>query len=86
MEKIATHDGTVVEATPGQLKVQVHVVSACASCEAHSHCGFADSKDKIMDIDSPEAEQYHVGDPVTVSIHSSRGLQAVLIAYILPAL
>ena len=85
MEKIAIHDGIVTEVTSGTVKVQLHVVSACASCEAHGHCGFADSKDKIMDIDTPHWQQYHVGDPVTVSINANRGLQAVLLAYILPA-
>ncbi len=39
-----------------------------------------------MDIDTPQWQQYHEGDPVTVAIHSNRGLQAVLIAYIIPAL
>ena len=86
MAKVATHDGTVTNVTPGTVTVQLHVVSACASCEAHSRCGFADSKDKTMDIDTPQWQQYHVGDHVTVAINANRGLQAVLIAYILPAL
>ena len=38
-----------------------------------------------MDIDTPHLQQYHEGDPVTVSINANRGLQAVLLAYILPA-
>ena len=92
MEKIAHHDGIVTEviAHPlgqtGTVRVKVHVVSACGSCKAHGHCGFADSKDKIMDIDTPQYQQYHTGEPVNVVINASRGLQAVFIAYILPAL
>ena len=86
MAKIATHPATVTEVKPGTVQVQLHVVSACAACEAHGKCGFADSKEKIMHIDTPRWQQYHAGDPVTVTINANRGLQAVLVAYILPAL
>ena len=86
MEKVAQHDGIVTEVLQGTVRVQIHAVSACASCEAHSKCGFADSKDKTMDIDTPLWQQYHEGDPVTVTIAANRGLQAVAIAYLLPSL
>ena len=86
MAKIATHPAIVTAVQPGSVTVQMHVVSACASCEAHGSCGFADSKDKTMNIDTPRWQQYHVGDSVTVAIHSNLGLQAVLIAYLIPAL
>ena len=85
MEKIATHDGIVTQVTPGALKVQMHVVSACSSCEAHAHCGFAESRDKVVDIETPDWKQYAVGDAVIVAIRAGRGLLAVFIAYILPA-
>ena len=86
MAMITTHQGIVTSVREGCVSVQIHVVSACATCEAHSHCGFADSKDKIMDIDTPQWEQYHEGDRVTVAVNSNRGLQAVFIAYIVPTL
>ena len=86
MEKVAQHDGIVTEVLQGTVRVQIHAVSACASCQAHSKCGFADSKDKTMDIDTPLWQQYHECDPVTVTIAANRGLQAVAIAYLLPSL
>ena len=86
MAMITTHQGIVTSVRESCVSVQIHVVSACATCEAHSHCGFADSKDKIMDIDTPQWEQYHEGDRVTVAVNSNRGLQAVFIAYIVPTL
>ena len=86
MEKVVQHDGVVTEVLHGTVRVQIHTVSACASCEAHSKCGFADSKDKTMDINTPDWQQYHVGDLVNVTVGSNRGLQAVAIAYILPSL
>lgn len=98
MAKIATHTATVVSVKSpanrqtdnsnnkqGIVTVQLHVVSACAACEAHSKCGFADSKEKTMDIDTPDWQQFHEGDEVTVTIQANRGLQAVAIAYLLPA-
>lgn len=85
MEKLATHDGTVTDVAHGHVQVQMQVLSACASCEAHAKCGFAEKKDKIVEIDTSDWKQYHVGDPVTVIINSGRGLLAVLIAYILPS-
>lgn len=85
METVAKHDGTVVAATPGRVQVQMQVLSACASCEAHARCTFAEKKDKLVDIDTSDWRQYNPGDPVTVIINSGHGLLAVLIAYVLPA-
>lgn len=86
MEKIATHPGIVTAVTHRHVTVQMKVVSACASCEAHGRCGFAEKKDKIVEVDTPDWQQYQPGDSVTVVINSGRGLQAVLIAYVMPAI
>ena len=64
----------------------MEVISACGSCEAHAHCTFSEKKDKLVDIDTPHWKDYQPDDRVTVIINSGRGLQAVLIAYVLPAL
>ena len=81
-----THDGTVLSVQPGTVKVQMQVLSTCASCEAHARCTFAEKKDKIVDVDTPHWQQYAQGDPVTVIISTGHGLLAVLIAYVLPAM
>lgn len=80
-----THPGIVISSQQGTVQVKMQVVSACASCEAHARCTFAEKKDKTVDITTPLWQNYNPGDPVTVIINSSRGLLAVLIAYILPA-
>lgn len=85
MEKIATHSGIVTAVTPKHVTVQMQVISACASCESHGRCGFAEKKDKSVEVDTPDWRSYLPGDRVTVVIHSGRGLQAVLIAYVMPA-
>ena len=84
-----THPGIVTAVKPGSVSVQIQSTSACASCEAHAHCGFAESKNKTLDI--PVKYQtgnikFEIGDNVTVHIDHERGLLAVLFAYILPAI
>ena len=86
MAQIATHDGVVVGVAPQQVKVEMHVVSACASCKAHASCTFVDKAEKIVDVDTPEWKNYTVGDSVIVSVQEGLGLMAVLLAYIVPAL
>lgn len=86
MAQIATHDGVVVGVAPQQVKVEMHVVSACASCKAHASCTFVDKAEKIVDVDTPEWKEYTVGDSVIVSVQEGLGLMAVLLAYIVPAL
>ncbi len=86
MEKIATHPGTVTQVEKGRVVVQMRVLSACAACEAHGKCGFADAKDKIVEVDTRDWQQYQVGDHVTVIIQSGNGMKAVFIAYVMPGL
>ena len=85
MSAIATHPGTVTASTEGLVRVKIETVSACSSCQAHSRCGFAEKKEQEMDISSKEWKDYHTGDSVQVVIRESRGLLAVLLAYIIPS-
>ncbi len=85
-QAIATHTGTITDIQTGTVTVQIHTVSACASCQAHGKCTLADSQDKTLQIPTPHWKQYHVGQPITIRISQQRGLLAVAIAYILPAL
>ena len=84
--EIATHAGIVTKVADGKVEVQIESVSACASCQAHAHCGFAESKNKTLEIPSADWQQYQAGETVTVRIDESRGLLAVWIAHLLPAL
>lgn len=86
MEKIATHPAIVTNVANGKVSVLMHVVSACASCEAHSKCGFVEAKEKVVEIETRQWKDYQPGDNVTVVIQTANGLKAVLIAYVLPAL
>lgn len=86
LQRIATHKGIVVGLREGIVSVQIEATSACATCQAHAHCGFAESKQKTLDIPTADYQHYTVGQPVSVGIDESRGLAAVGIAYLLPAL
>ena len=85
-----THSGTVLSTKPGIVTVQIESGSACASCQAHSRCGFAESKNKTLDIPtshlSPLTSHLNIGDTVTVTIDETRGLLATWWAYVLPAI
>ena len=70
----------------GRVSVRIEAVSACATCAAHSHCGFAESKEKTVEVPADDWRSYAVGDNVTVHIDESRGMLAVWLAYVLPAL
>lgn len=85
LERIASHGGTVKSVKQGCVEVEIESTSACASCAAHARCGFAESKNKTVGVPTDEWQQYKVGDTVTVHIDESRGLLAVWIAYVLPA-
>lgn len=89
MEKsqtIVSHDGVVTAVSTSAVTVRINAVSACASCAAHAKCGFAESKDKTLDIPTEHSSDYNVRQQVTVVIDHSRGLLAVWFAYLLPAI
>ncbi|MBR6899526.1 MAG: SoxR reducing system RseC family protein [Bacteroidales bacterium] len=93
-----THPGTILSINKNSVSVQIESVSACAACQAHSRCGFAESKTKTLDIPlscvAPDLRaslaqsdsQAIAHSQVLVTIDTSHGLLAVLIAYLLPAL
>ena len=85
MAQIATHDGIVIASGGGIVKVQMHVLSACSSCEAHEKCAFVDNAEKIVEVPTSDWQKYAAGDKVVVSVNETLGLLAVLLAYLLPA-
>lgn len=84
--RIASHEGIVQQVRPRRVTVRIEAVSACASCAAHGKCGFAESKDKIIEVPTVDWQQFNPGETVIVNIDENRGMLAVWIAYVLPAL
>lgn len=85
MESVAKHDGVVTRVAEGKVTVRIQTISACGSCEAHGSCGFAESKDREVDIDTARWRDFSEGDPVVVAINHTLGFQAVVFAYLLPS-
>lgn len=85
LARIASHEGIVKTVADGRVEVEIESTSACASCAAHARCGFAESKNKTVAVPVAGWREYKPGDAVTVHIDESRGLLAVWIAYVLPA-
>ncbi|MBP5644990.1 MAG: SoxR reducing system RseC family protein [Bacteroidales bacterium] len=84
-EQQVTHRGTVVSAAPGEVRVRILRLSGCASCAAHARCGLSEQKETIITVPTDRWQEYHEGDAVTVAVGSGRGMMAVAIAYVLPA-
>ena len=80
------HSGIVIKSENGIVSVKIESLSACATCESHGSCGFAEKKDKVIDVRTPNWGIYQQGDRVVVSITETLGMKAVWIAYILPAI
>lgn len=81
------HQGIVTAVRPGVVTVEIESTSACASCQAHARCGFAESKTKSLDIPCEVgSEEWGMGEQVVVTIDEGRGLLASWWAYVLPAL
>lgn len=57
-----THPGTVTAVKPGFVTVQIQSTSACAACQAHARCGFAESKTKTLDIPTQAGSKQQVAD------------------------
>lgn len=83
---IATHEGIVTDITPGHVRVKIEIQSACGHCEAKGKCGFADSKDREVDIATEQWSAFRSGEHVEVQIDQSLGIEAVVWAYLLPAI
>ena len=85
-QRIASHDGIVTAVNKGVVTVRIEAVSACAACAAHGRCGFAESKEKSIEVPTSDWSRYSLGDAVTVHVDESRGMLAVWLAYVLPAI
>ncbi|MBR5776972.1 MAG: SoxR reducing system RseC family protein [Bacteroidales bacterium] len=85
MSKIVSHSGVVVKADGNKVCVKIESMSACAACHAKGMCTLSDKEDKIIDVEVDGNKTYNVGDNVVVCVAQKRGLQAVLLAYVVPA-
>ena len=79
-----SHDGVVVHAHEGRVRVRIVSQSACAACHARSMCPGADTKEKFVEAETRVALK--PGDPVTVHMRERAGWLAVAVAFVGPFL
>lgn len=81
--EIVEHRGIVEKIDGKHMQVRILQESACSECHANSLCSSAGKVEKIIDINSFTGNFEH-GQAVIVTGHSSTGLKAVFLAYLLP--
>ena len=78
------HCGEVVRVQDAKVIVRMTVNSACGACQARSVCG-AESAEKIVEVETDMACEFHVGDRVEVALrNNSMGTRSVFLAYVAP--
>lgn len=83
MQSAIEHQGIIIDIDGKLAHVKIEQTSACASCHVKSVCGASDKSEKIIDANIMD-KSLKVGDQVTIIGQKSLGIQAVLLAYILP--
>lgn len=81
------HEGIVKSIEGNVVQVQFVQRSACAHCEAKSHCNASESKEKIVEVECADAAKlYSVGDNVVVMASQKVGFLAVFYGAVLPTI
>lgn len=80
------HEGKIVSFSDNCIHVQITVNEACQNCKSKNACMIFNARDRIIDINSSNSNEYEVGEIVDVQMKTSIGLKAVLLAYIIPVI
>lgn len=83
MQNTIEHQGVIISIDGKVAHVKIEQTSACASCHVKSVCGASEKSEKIIDANLLDTS-LKIGDQVTVIGQKSLGIQAILLAYVLP--
>ena len=78
------HSGIVESIENDCVSVRIVQSSACNACKVASHCNASETKEKIVEVNTADADFYQVGDRVTVVADAAVGFRASLYGYLLP--
>lgn len=78
------HKGVVRTITNDMITVAIATESACGDCHAKNICGFSEVSEKIVHVSNNGSQNVQIGDEIQVTMDSSLGTKAVLLAYIIP--
>ena len=85
MSNKISHSGIVESVEPDCLHVRILQTSACASCKAANHCNAAENKEKTVDVYGiADTSVYRIGQEVNVTASMRVGMNAVLLAFVIP--
>jgi len=84
MSESINHNGRIEKIEGDTIFVRIIQQSACSGCHAKGMCSASDQKEKIIEVNDPNSDRFHVNEEVTLCGQSSLGLQAVLLAFVLP--
>lgn len=83
MQNTVEHQGVIISIDDKVAHVKIEQTSACASCHVKSVCGASEKSEKIVDANLLDTS-LKIGDQAIVIGQKSLGIQAVLLAYVLP--
>ena len=83
MHNTIEHQGIITSIENDIAHVKIEQISACASCHVKSMCGASEKADKIIDANIMD-KTLKIGDKVIIIGQKSLGMQAILLAYVLP--
>jgi len=83
MSQIIEHTGIVNSIEGNIIRVLIIQESACNACHAKGACSASDQDEKIIEVENSDPT-FKVGDGVVLYGQRSIGLQAVLLAFVIP--
>lgn len=86
MSEQVIHIGNVVEVADGEVAVQIERGTACSHCESKKACLIMGKTEQTIRVKDKNYQNYSVGEQVKVSMNTSLGMKAIMLAYVLPLL
>ena len=83
MSESINHNGIITKIEEDTIHVRIIQKSACSGCHAQSICSASESKEKIIEV-SDCSGAFQVNEEVLLCGKSSLGLQAVVLAFVIP--
>ena len=84
MSESINHNGRIEKIEGDTIFVRIIQQSACSGCHAKGMCSASDQKEKVIEVNDPNSDRFHINEEVTLCGQRWLGLQAVLLAFVLP--
>ena len=83
MSETIHHTGVVTRISQEAVFVRITQRSACSGCHAQSLCSASEQKEQIIEIPD-HTGQYAVGEKVEICGQINLGMEAVILAFVIP--